>query len=96
LRVVGHILACLAVSLGATVAGCATPQKMQGPGGGPAYLIKCDSADIGLCYEEAAKVCPNGYAIADRQTSPNAVVAPAEGMATIVRASDSMLVECKR
>ena len=36
---------------------CATSKPIQGPNGTTAYFIKCGSAAVDACYEEAAKVC---------------------------------------
>ena len=77
----------LAVSL----VGCATSKPIQGPGGSIAFYIKCGSAVIDACYEEAARVCPNGYTVADRQANPNAIFT---GYG-FVRGPSSMFVECK-
>ncbi len=52
----------------------------MGPGGGEAYSVKCGAAVLDACYEEAAKVCPSGYDIADKQT---------------LRGPNVLLVECK-
>lgn len=52
----------------------------SGPGGGEAYSVKCGVAVLDACYEEAAKVCPSGYDIADKQT---------------LRGPNVLLVECK-
>ena len=43
-------------------------------------LVKCGAAVLDACYEEAAKVCPSGYDIADKQT---------------LRGPNVLLVECK-
>ena len=77
------------------LAASATSQMLQGPTGGPAYFIKCGSDGIQKCYEEAATVCPKGYTIVDKDTNPNAMVAPIGGMAMIARGPNSMLIECK-
>ena len=58
------------------VGGCATSKPIQGPNGGIAYFIKCGSAVIDACYEEAAKVCPRGYTFADKQAGQNGMVVP--------------------
>ncbi len=78
------------------LAGCATSRPVQGPNGGTAYFIKCGSAVIDACYEEAAKVCPKGYTFADKQANPNAIAAPmAGGGFMMARGPNTMLVECK-
>ena len=77
------------------VTGCATSKPIQGPNGGTAYFIKCGSAVIDACYEEAAKVCPKGYTFVDRQANPNAMIVPAGGGLLLARGPNSMLVECK-
>lgn len=69
------------VALAAIIAaGCATSKRVMGPGGGAAYSVKCGAAVLDACYEEAAKVCPSGYDIADKQT---------------LRGPNVLLVECK-
>lgn len=79
------------------LAACATSKAIQGPNGGTAYFIKCGSAAIDACYEEAAKVCPKGYSFVDKQTNPNAMVLPnGAGGYNVMRGPNTMLVECKR
>ena len=85
---------CIAVPL--LLAGCASSRPIQGPSGGVAYFVKCGSAVIDACYEEAAKVCPRGYAVVDRQANPNGFAAPlAGGGFMMARGPNTMLVECK-
>jgi hypothetical protein len=76
--------------------GCATSKPMQGPSGGQAFFIKCGSAVIDACYEEAAKVCPKGYDMADRQANPNVMLAPVGNSLMAVRGPNTMLIECKK
>ena len=73
------------VIVAAALAACATSKPIQGPNGGTAYFIKCGSAVIDKCYEEAAKVCPKGYTFADSQTNPNGIITPAGNSALFVR-----------
>jgi len=76
---------------------CATSKPIQGPNGVTAYFIKCGSAVIDACYEEAAKVCPNGYTFVDKQNNPNAVaLSNGAGGFNVIRGPNSMLVECKQ
>lgn len=77
------------------LASCATSTPMKGPSGGTAYFIKCGSAVIEACYEEAAKACPNGYTFADRQANPNAMVVSSGTGFLVARGPNTMLVECK-
>lgn len=84
---------CLAASL--ILVGCATAKPIQGPNGGIAYFIKCGTARIDACYRQAAKVCPNGYTFADRQTTQATIAVPtATGGFMMVRGPNTMLVEC--
>jgi hypothetical protein len=85
----------LLIGVTACIAACATSKPVQGPNGGVAYFIKCGSAVIDKCYEEAARVCPKGYTFADSQTSPNGVIVPSGGSLIMARGPNSMLVECK-
>ena len=86
----------VSIAVAFLLAGCATSKAVQGPNGGTAYFIKCGSAVVDACYEEAAKVCPKGYTFADRQTNPNAVALPMSGGGFMVaRGPNTMLVECK-
>jgi hypothetical protein len=85
------IIIWLAISL----AGCATSKPIQGPNGTQAFFIKCGSAVIDACYEEAAKLCPKGYAMADRQVNPNTILSPAGNSIMAIRGPNSMLIECK-
>ena len=87
----------LALCGAAFLAGCATSssKSVKGPSGGQAYIVQCASARIDSCYEEAAKVCPAGYRIADRGDNPNGSFVPVGGMLMAVRGPSTMLVECK-
>lgn len=77
--------------------GCATvSEPMSGPNGGSAYFIKCGSAMLQKCYEQAAKVCPSGYAVVDNQGNPNAMVTQSGGMPMVVRGPNQLMVECKK
>jgi hypothetical protein len=76
--------------------GCATSKPIQGPNGTQAFFIKCGSAAIDACYEEAAKLCPKGYDMVDRQTNPNAMMVPTGNSLMAVRGPNSMLIECKK
>lgn len=80
----------------AMLTACASSKQIQGPNGKPAYFVKCGSAAIDACYEEAAKVCPSGYTFLDRQNNPNAVAVPTVGGGFMMaRGPNQMLVECK-
>lgn len=74
---------------------CATSKPIKGPNGSTAYFIKCGSAVIDKCYEEAATVCPKGYTVADSQANPNGMIIPSGGSLLMARGPNSMLVECK-
>ncbi|PNG50264.1 hypothetical protein WDL1P1_00309 (plasmid) [Variovorax sp. WDL1] len=76
--------------------GCAISSKpIPGPNGRTAYTVKCGSAVLHACYEEAAKLCPQGYSLVDRQDGPNGIVTPMGAGATFVRGPNSMFIECK-
>ncbi len=85
------ILACICV----TLTGCASSRTIQGPNGKEAHSIRCGSAVIEACYEEAAKLCPKGYTFLDRGGNPNAVVLPAGNGLMVARGPNQMLIECK-
>ena len=87
----------IATSLvGGLLAGCATSKPMMGPSGSEAFFVKCGSAVLEACYEEAAKVCPKGYIIVDRQAGANAALIPSGNTMLLARGPNSMLVECKK
>ena len=79
----------------ASLSGCATSKQIQGPNGSKTYYIKCGSAVLDACYEEAAKVCPKGYTMADHQAGSNAAIIPTGNMLIVAHGPNSMLVECK-
>ena len=85
----------LVVLVIAGLSACATSKPIQGPNGTTAYFVKCGSAVIDKCYEEAAKVCPKGYTVADAQANPNGAIIPSGANLMMVRGPNSMLVECK-
>lgn len=82
--------------ISALLVGCATSKPMMGPSGSEAFFVKCASAVLEACYEEAAKVCPKGYSIVDRQAGANAALIPAGNTLLLARGPNSMLVECKK
>jgi hypothetical protein len=67
----------------------------MGPSGRPAYYVKCPAAAIDKCYEEAARVCPRGYAFVDRGSNVPGVVVPVGNAFVFGRGPNTMLVECK-
>ncbi len=49
-------------------AGCAaTSTPLEGPNKKPGHYVRCGSALLDACYREAARVCPSGYSVVDRQ-----------------------------
>lgn len=89
------LLTALVLSGASVLAGCATSKPIMGPSGKQAFFIKCGSAVIDACYEEAAKVCPQGYAFADKAANPNGMLMPVGGSLMMARGPNTMLVECK-
>jgi hypothetical protein len=80
----------------AALTACATASDpMPGPNGRTAYFIKCGSAVMQKCYEQAAKVCPQGYAIVDNQGNPNVTVVPVGYSFAAIRGPNQLFVECK-
>lgn len=76
--------------------GCATASDpMPGPNGRPAYFIRCGSAVMQKCYEQAAKQCAKGYTVVDNQGNPNAAVIPTGYTVSVVRGPNQLFVECK-
>jgi len=44
------------------LAGCSTAHKIYGPSGEPVVMVQCGSStSFSVCYNRAAKECPNGY-----------------------------------
>lgn len=91
-----RLIAILTVCSAVMVTGCATSKPVMGPNGSQAYYIKCGSAALDACYEEAAKVCPKGYVFADKQAGPNGMIMPVGTGYMAVRGPNTMLVECKQ
>lgn len=90
------VRAFIIIAVALSLAACATSKPLQGPNGGTAYFIKCGSAVIDACYEEAAKVCPTGYIFVDKQNNSNAVaLSNGAGGFNVIRGPNTMLVECK-
>lgn len=71
----------LTLVIAAALAGCASSSQVMGPSGKVNHSIRCGAQLIDSCYEEAARVCPNGYDVVDR---PTRHIGP-----------NRMLVECK-
>lgn len=77
------------------VTGCATSKQIIGPNGKPAYFVKCGSARVDLCYEEAARVCPTGYTFLDQNNNGIGAALPVGNMMMFARGPQSFLVECR-
>ena len=77
------------------LAGCATSKPITGPSGKRAYFVKCPAAAIDKCYEEASRVCPSGYTLADKGSNSPGVVVPVGGIFVAGRGPNTMLVECR-
>lgn len=74
--------------------GCAAvaPEPFQGPSGKQAYSMKCGRDWIN-CYNDAGRLCPNGYNIIDQSTG-NPVLVPV-GNSVAAVSKKHMAVECK-
>jgi hypothetical protein len=89
--------------LAALLAACATATQIVGPGGTPAFSIRCGAAAVDTCYQKAGEVCPSGYTVLNSQGSRylgqlgTANVAGAYGSATSTPmiSPNTMLIECK-
>ncbi len=52
--------------------GCATSEELRRADGRAEYLIACGaSTGWGVCYEEAARVCPAGYETLEKDAGFN-------------------------
>jgi hypothetical protein len=86
----------LAALLSASVlVGCAISHPVQGPNAKTAYVVQCGTSLITACYEKAAEVCPMGYAMLDRSSSPSAMFVPRDKSVKYSAGPTSLLVECK-
>jgi hypothetical protein len=77
------------------ISACAVePVRFNGPNGNAAYSMKCSGMGRSLdeCYQKAGEVCPQGYTIIDRSSSPIGV--PVNG-SIMVSARQGMAIECK-
>lgn len=90
-----RLFTALTLCSAAFLVGCATSKPIMGPNGKQAFFIKCGSAVMDACYEEAAKVCPQGYAFADKGGDGATMAMPVGGGFMAVRGPTTMLVECK-
>ena len=64
--------------------GCATSSPVMGPDGTQHVNVKCPR-DIANCYEEAAKVCPKGYDVVDKNDNNQVVPLNGGGAVAAVR-----------
>lgn len=57
--------------------------------------MKCSGFGRSLesCYQEAGKLCPNGYDIIDQSSSMVAI--PQSGGGTLIAPRDRMAIECR-
>src|SRR4051812_28106820 len=70
---------------------CATSTPIMGPNGAQHFNVSCPRT-IENCYEEAARVCPNGYQVVDK--NDNSTLVPVNGSVVAAR-KFSMLIECR-
>lgn len=76
--------------------GCARATQMGKPG---QYLVECDGSAVPLskCYAKAAKVCPRGYEVLDKERANGPTTGGyAGGVATIGAVEHkNITVQCK-
>jgi hypothetical protein len=86
-------LAAIAATL--ALSACASSKPVPGPSGQSAYSVRCPAAAIEKCYEEAGRLCPKGYDLADRGSGGASVLVPVGGVLVAARGPNTLLVECK-
>lgn len=84
---------------GALLSGCATSSPLTSPNGRPGFTVNCSGGGggrWGACYEEAARLCPDGYVVIDRVGDTDAMISEIDGdlnMQTMV--SRELIIECR-
>ncbi len=58
--------------------GCAITKQIKTPNGNDGYYISCNglAVSISVCYEKAAKLCPKGYEIIDKNNNSGVAITP--------------------
>lgn len=58
-----------------SLVGCASSVRVSLPNGAQGYNVDCstDMSDWNECYLKASELCPSGYTVVQKQSSPNAV-----------------------
>jgi hypothetical protein len=72
------------------LAGCTTVERVPGPDGETHLSINCKRS-MTNCYQQAAKSCPDGYAIVDKADESRVV---SNGGQVVTANRYTMLVKC--
>lgn len=58
----------IAIITALILSGCASSSKVTTPSGNQGYFVECNGLAVSMryCYEKAAKLCPNGYELIDK------------------------------
>ncbi len=89
-----RLLLCASIAIVA-LASCTSSKSMLGPNGRQAFYIKCPASSVDKCYKEATRVCPRGYAFADKGNNAPGVVVPVGNVLVAGHGPNTMFVECK-
>ncbi len=79
----------------AVLAGCASAERIQRPGGKPAYVITCGSIASANCYSKAAEVCPGGYTVVQKDDGGGGAMPPGGNTSGLMRGPGQLVVQCK-
>jgi hypothetical protein len=84
---------------GALLAGCTTSEPLTSPNGRPGFSVNCSGGGGGrwqACYEEAARLCPNGYVVIDRVGDTDATISEIDGDLSLqTMVSRELFIECR-
>ncbi|WP_323762345.1 hypothetical protein [Maricaulis sp.] len=87
------------LAIGLFMSGCATSDPLTSPNGRPGFSVNCSGGGGGRwsdCYEEASRLCPQGYIVIDRVGDTDTMVSEIDGdwdLQTIV--NRELMIECR-
>ncbi|RKR04038.1 hypothetical protein [Maricaulis maris] len=84
------------LTIGLFVSGCTTSEPLTSPDGLPGFSIDCSSGRWSDCYEEASRLCPQGYIVIDRVGDTDTHVSEMDGdLSFQTMVSRELMIECR-
>ncbi|MFT6661140.1 MAG: hypothetical protein ACJA0K_001129 [Maricaulis maris] len=87
------------LAIGLFVSGCTTSEPLTSPNGRPGFSVNCSGGGGGrwsACYEEASRLCPQGYVVIDRIGDTDTMVSETDGdLSFQTMVSRELMIECR-